>query len=172
MTTSTARALGLAVDGEISPISAGLESGASVRGRLTFDSMSHKPTRDPARPNGRALRRRRKVNPESRFPRQFAVLLAIVLTALLPVASAAAGTAKPFASVQQTQTLILNSEFATNNGITDVTCVGLREPKPKLNSAGQPTYHRFRCHLSGTYFDVTVLIVLKGHGFVALPLSP
>jgi hypothetical protein len=100
------------------------------------------------------------------------VVLAIMLTALLPAATAVAGTAKPFATVAQTQTLILNSEFATNNGITDVTCVGLRKPKPKLNSAGQPTYHRFRCHLSGTYFDVTVLIVLNGHGFVALPLSP
>ena len=111
------------------------------------------------------------MNPESRFPRQLPVLLAVMLTALLPGATAAAGTAKPFATVEQTQTLILNSEFATN-GITDVTCVGLRDPKPKLNSAGQPTYHRFRCHLSGTYFDVTVLIVLKGHGFVALPLSP
>src|SRR5262249_14122731 len=73
-------------------------------GRWTLASMSHKPTRDPARPNGRAQRRRRKVTPESRFPRQFALLLAVVLTALLPVASAAAGTAKPFASVQQTQT--------------------------------------------------------------------
>ena len=112
------------------------------------------------------------MNPESRFPRQLPVLLAVMLTALLPVATAAAGTAKPFATVGQTQTLILNSEFATNNGITDVACVGLRDPKPKLNSAGQLTYHRFRCHLSGTYFDVTVLIVLKGHGFVVLPLSP
>jgi len=111
------------------------------------------------------------MKPESRFPRQLALLLAVMLTALLPVATAAAGTAKPFATVGQTQTLILNSEFATNNGITDVTCVGLRNPMPKLNSEGQPTYHRFRCHLSGTYFDVTVLIVLKGHGFVVLPLS-
>ena len=112
------------------------------------------------------------MNPQNRFPRQLPLLLVVMLMALLPVAAAAAGTTKPFATVEQTEKLILNSEFATNNGITDVACVGLRDPKPKLNSRGQSTYHRFRCHLSGTYFDVRALIVLKGHGFVVLPVSP
>src|SRR5262249_45626476 len=121
----------LEIDGAITPIRVGLESGARVRGRLRFDCCrTSRPRAANERNEGDA-----KMKPESRSPRQLALPLAVMLTALLPVATAAAGTAKPFATVGQTQTLILNSEFATNNGITDVTCVGLRNPMPKLNSA-------------------------------------
>src|SRR4051812_27501967 len=85
--------------------------------------------------------------------------LAVLALALVPTASASL----PFATVAHTEQLILNSQFADRNAITDVTCVGLTQPKPKA-SGGAITYHRFRCHISGAYFDIQAIVVLTGNG--------
>lgn len=89
-----------------------------------------------------------------------------VLTAAFAFACAFATAAEPppFKTVAQAETLILNSQFADRNAITDVTCVGLTNPKPKTNTAGQQTYHRFRCQISGAYFDTRAVVVLTGNG--------
>ena len=80
-----------------------------------------------------------------------------------------ADDAPPFGTVAQTQQLIQHSQFAATNAITLVSCVGLLQPKPK-HLAGQLTFHRFRCHLSGAYGDATATVVLTGNGrFNMLP---
>ncbi len=79
----------------------------------------------------------------------------LVLVATLVVAAVAyAAEPPPFETVAQTETLILDSKFADQNAITDVTRVGLVPPNAKTNAAGQRTFHRFRCRISGTYFDI------------------
>jgi hypothetical protein len=95
--------------------------------------------------------------------------LLVVVAMLVVAAVAVAAAPPPFKTVAQTQTLILDSQFADQNAITDVTCVGLVPPKPKTNVAGQSTFHRFRCRISGAYFDIRVIVVLTGKGFVVLP---
>jgi hypothetical protein len=97
-------------------------------------------------------------------------LFAVAATALALAGAALASTGKPFETVAQTQTLILKSDWAAKNAITDASCVGLTDPKPRRNPAGQPTFNRFLCHLSGSYFDVQAIVALTGNGgFTALP---
>jgi hypothetical protein len=106
--------------------------------------------------------------------RGFSARLGAVAAALVLAGGAAASTPPPYATVAHTEQLILASAFAANNAITDVSCVGLTHPKPKTNSAGQKTFHRFRCVISGSYFtDTTVIVVLTGNGgFEVLPVTP
>jgi len=113
--------------------------------------------------------------------------LLLLFTALVAVLSAAAvasaanrpgayphgttTTALSFATVRQAETLILRSQFATGNALTDVSCIGLPQPTPRLNAAGALTFHRFRCHLSGAYFDVMATVALTGHGGFTVRLA-
>ena len=111
--------------------------------------------------------------------------LLLLLTAFVAVLSAAAvasaanrpgayahgTTTLSFATVRQAETLILRSQFATGNALTDVSCIGLPQPKPRLNAAGALTFHRFRCHLSGAYFDVMATVALTGHGGFTVRLA-
>jgi hypothetical protein len=98
-----------------------------------------------------------------------AALVSVAKTSATSAASPVTMTAPPFATVAQTEQLILHSHFGAINAITVVSCVGLLQPKPK-QAAGQPTFHRFGCHLSGAYFDVNATVVLTGNGgFNVLP---
>jgi hypothetical protein len=99
-----------------------------------------------------------------------AALVSVSMASAIPAASSGTTTAPPFATVAQTNQLILHSQFAVNNALTLVACTGLLQPKPKQNAAGQLTFHRFRCHIAGAYFDFTAIVVLTGNGgFNVLP---
>jgi hypothetical protein len=93
-----------------------------------------------------------------------AMLVALAAPAAFASGAIAAVAGSAYATVAQTERLVLNSQFADLNAITDVNCVGLTTPKPRSNALGQPTYHRFTCRLSGAYFDVTDLVVLTSDG--------
>jgi hypothetical protein len=98
--------------------------------------------------------------------RPLSLVAATAFAAVVGAATAgAAVTAPPYTTVAKIEALILNSDFATSSGITDADCVGLQQPKPKVNAQGQRTYHRFRCQVSGVYFDTTsVVVVFTGQG--------
>jgi hypothetical protein len=100
---------------------------------------------------------------------RFAAVPVVVLALVFPAAGVA-NPGRPFETVAQAEAIVLNSDWAAKNGITNVSCIGLTDPKPKRNPAGQPTFHRFSCNLSGSYFDVQAVVVLTGNGgFRALP---
>jgi hypothetical protein len=94
-----------------------------------------------------------------------AAVTAATVACVVVVAGAGAAAGPPFATVAQTEALILNSQFGDSNAVTDVACVGLKDPKPKTNGAGQQTFHRFRCTLESSYFEnLVTTVVLTGNG--------
>ena len=100
------------------------------------------------------------------------VSVAALVAAVASAGTAAASAQPPFATPAQVEQLILASPFAASEAVSDVSCVGLKQPKPKRNAAHQWTYHRFRCTLSGSYFtNLRAIVVLTGNGFELNPNS-
>ena len=94
-----------------------------------------------------------------------AVSAAVAALTLGFAGTAAAATPPPYTTVANIQNLILNSQLGASEALTDVSCVGLQQPKPRRNAAGVWTFHRFHCVVSGSYVvDTALTVVFTGRG--------